>query len=306
MPHPQTVPSDLRRIFPALSAGRFIQLDSARMHFIDAGRGEPIVCVHGNPTWSFYWRAVIDGLASTHRVVAVDHIGCGLSDKPRQYDYCLRQHVENLAQLIERLDLTDITLVVHDWGGPIGVGAALRFPHRIRRLVLTNTGCFPPPFVPLRILACRIPILGSAMIRGANLFARAAVTMASTRRGGLSHDALYGMLAPYDSWNNRIAIDRFVSDIPLSKRHRTWRELEAIEAGLTLLANKPSLLMWGMRDWCFRPECMDRLKSHFPAAQSVEFPEAGHYLMEDAADEVVAVLSRFVGAVSRPMADSPC
>jgi len=187
-----------------------------------------------------------------------------------------------------------MTLVVHDWGGAIGMGAALQLPHRIRRLVLTNTACFPPPFIPLRILACRIPVLGTLLMRGANVFARAAVRMATTRPGGLDSIAKRGLLAPYDSWRNRIGIDRFVHDIPVLKRTETWQLLQEIENGLKTLADKPCLMLWGMRDWCFRPECLRRLQTHFPKARTIEFTGAGHYLMEDAGAEVVAALTHFL------------
>jgi haloalkane dehalogenase len=287
---------ELSALFPALKYGRFLTLASSRLHYIDAGEGDPIVCVHGNPTWSFYWRGIIEGFRATNRVIALDHVGCGLSDKPQEFDYCLSQHTENLIRLIEHLDLSNITLVVHDWGGAIGAGAAVRLPKRFARLVFTNTGCFPPPFVPWRIRACRLPLLGTAMIRGLNLFARSAVWMATTRRGGLSTEARTGLLAPYDSWHNRVAIDRFVRDIPLNKRHRTWQTLAELESRLKELADKPCLMMWGMRDWCFRPECLRRMQQHFPHAETIELASAGHYVMEDAPADVVAGLAAFIGS----------
>ena len=143
-----------------------------------------ILCVHGNPTWSFYWRRVIERFSPSHRVVAIDHIGCGRSDKPPrdQFDYSLASHRDNLIALIDHLDLQRITLLAHDWGGAIGLSSMLERQDRLERIILLNTGAFPPPYVPWRIAACRIPLLGTLGVRGLNLFARAAVPMAMSRQ----------------------------------------------------------------------------------------------------------------------------
>ena len=128
----------------------WLDLDGVRMHFVDEGPrdGEPVLCVHGNPTWSFIWRRLIRELSPQRRVIAVDHIGCGFSDKPQEYPYRLEQHVTNLRRLIESLDLQNITLVGHDWGGCIGMGAATEVPDRFCRFVLLNTGAFRSQRIP--------------------------------------------------------------------------------------------------------------------------------------------------------------
>ena len=131
---------DWRQLYPF--ASHTLPLGSWRYHYLDEGSGEPLLMVHGNPTWSFYWRNLILAFRDRYRVVAPDHMGCGWSDKPQAYPYCLSTHIANLVQLIEHLDLRAVTLLVHDWGGPIGLGAALRVPDRIARLVLFNTGAF--------------------------------------------------------------------------------------------------------------------------------------------------------------------
>jgi len=269
-----------------------------RMHYVDEPArvaGEPrfrsdapcIVAVHGNPTWSFYYRALVESMSKTHRVLAVDHIGCGLSSKPQQYDYCLETHTDNLVRWIEALDLERIVMVVHDWGGAIGLGAALRCQERIAGLVVLNTAAFPPPYVPWRIAACRLPWVGSWAIRHLNGFAKAATVMAIHRLKRLSPTACAGLLAPYDSPMNRIGIDTFVKDIPLSPLHRSYRTLQLSELNLPALRDLPIRLVWGMKDWCFRPECLRRFEAMWPQAITRELVDVGHYVMEDAPCEVI-------------------
>lgn len=273
----------------------YLTLGAHRMHYVDEGRGdEPIVCVHGNPTWSFYYRSIVKHFRNDRRVLAVDHLGCGMSDKPQKYPYCLQQHIDNLRLWMQTLDLQRITLVVHDWGGAIGLGAALLEPKRIARLVILNTAAFPPPYVPRRIAVCKTPVLGTFAMRGLNLFARAAIFMAISKLKRLSPQAKAGLLAPYNSWNNRIAIDRFVHDIPSSSKDATWQVLEKIEANLPSLADRPTLMIWGMKDWCFRPECLDRLFKSLPQAEVHRWMDVGHYVMEEVPQDVVATMEQFL------------
>jgi pimeloyl-ACP methyl ester carboxylesterase len=275
------------------------------MRYLDAGSGDDVLlCVHGNPTWSFYWRGVIERFADSHRVIAVDHIGCGRSDKPPRdaFDYTLAAHRDNLVALIDALDLKRVTLVAHDWGGAIGLSALLQRQQRFDRIVLLNTGAFPPPYVPLRIAACRIPLIGTAAVRGLNAFARAAITMAMSRTK-MDREAAMGLLAPYSSWQNRVAIDAFVRDIPMSKKHPTYSTLERLEADLPKLAQLPSLLVWGMKDWCFRPECLHRFQSVWPGAKTVEIADAGHYVIEDARSETLDAIAEFLSQSSRAGSD---
>lgn len=273
---------------------RFLNLGPHRLHYLDEGAGQPLLFVHGNPTWSFYWRNLILGLRDRCRCVAVDHIGCGLSDKPREYDYTLQRRTDDLCEFIEQLDLRGATLVAHDWGGAIGLGAVQKLPERFVRLVLFNTGAFPPPFVPWRIAICRTPLVGTLAVRGLNAFARAALTMAVEKHDRMTPDVQAGLLAPYDNWANRIAIDQFVRDIPFGPRHRTWGVLERIEAGLTSLTRLPIQLIWGMRDWCFRPECLDRFISHWPHADIHRLEDCGHYVVEDAHERIVPLVRQFL------------
>jgi haloalkane dehalogenase len=281
-----------RDLYPFES--HFLALGPQRLHYVDEGGGEPLLFVHGNPTWSFYWRNLIVGLRDRYRCVAVDHVGCGLSDKPQDYEYTLAQRTSDLVQLVERLDLRGVTLVAHDWGGAIGLGTVQRLRERFSRIVLFNTGAFPPPFVPWRIAACRTPLVGTLAVRGLNAFARAALSMAVEKPERMTADVRAGLLAPYDSWAHRVAIDRFVRDIPFSPRHPTWQVLERIEAGLSSLGELPIQLIWGMRDWCFRPECLERFLTHWPRAEVPRLEDCGHYVVEDAHERIVPLVRTFL------------
>ncbi len=286
---------DWRSLYPFRSHA--LDLDGLRYHYVDEGAGKPILLIHGNPTWSFYWRELIRALRGEYRLVAPDHIGCGLSDKPppAEYPFTLRRRIDDLGALIESLDLRDITLVGHDWGGAIGLGAAVETPQRFARLVLLNTAAFPARRCPWRIRACRTPLLGRLAVQGLNLFSRAAGRMALHRPQRLGRAARAGLLAPYDSWRNRAAVYQFVRDIPLNPRHPSYATLAGIEARLSSLDSLPVLLLWGMRDWCFTPHFLDRFCKLFPTARAVRLEDAGHYVVEEAADEILAHLRDFLG-----------
>jgi haloalkane dehalogenase len=292
-----------RTLYPFASHWR--DVDGARMHYVDEGPrdgGETattLLFVHGNPTWSFHWRRLIGSLSGERRCVAPDHLGCGLSDlQPRPL--ALADHVDNLVRLIQELDLARITLVAQDWGGAIGLGALLAERERFQRIVLFNTGAFRPWFIPWRIRACRAPVVGRLAVQGLNLFARAAQRMTLARRRLTAEEAA-GCLAPYDCWQRRAAIYQFVRDIPASPRHPTWETLGRIEDRLPELADMPSLLVWGERDWCFTPECLERFLAAWPDAEFKRLADAGHWVVEDAADEVETSVRAFLAATARDL-----
>ena len=268
--------------------------DGVRMHYVDEGAGETLLFVHGNPTWSFYWRNLILGLRSDYRCLAIDHIGCGMSDKPEQGDYHLAGRIWDLMEFTEEVDLTGVTLVAHDWGGAIALGAMTWMKSRIARVVLFNTGGFPPPFIPWRIAACRIPILGTFAVRGLNAFAEAATVMAVEKHERMTSDVREGLLAPYDNWANRVAINEFIRDIPFTPRHTTWEPLEQLEGHLPEIGKRPTMLIWGMKDWCFRPECLERFQQHWPNTEVHKFDDCGHYVVEDAHERIVPLMRDFL------------
>jgi haloalkane dehalogenase len=174
----------------------------------------------------------------------------------------------------------------------------LELPERFSRIVLFNTGAFPPPFIPWRIGICKTPLFGDIALRGLNGFARLALKMAVEKP--LPREVKAGLIAPYDSWAHRIATLRFVQDIALSPRHPTWQVLERIEAGLPSLANRPIQLIWGMKDWCFRPECLERFLKHWPNAEAHRLEDAGHYVVEDAKEQILPLMREFLARTASP------
>lgn len=281
-----------RELYPFKSHG--LKLDDHALHYLDEGNpSAPVLLfVHGNPTWSFYWRALITEFKSQFRCVAPDHLGCGLSDKPRHWPYRLQNHIDNLEHLITALDLRNITLVMHDWGGAIGMGTAARMPHRIKRLVVFNTAAFLSTQMPWRIAMCRIPVLGTVSVRMLNGFSLAATVMATEK--GLSRLVKQGLLAPYDSFDHRIAVHRFVQDIPMHPSHPSHATVQAVEAGLAQFIHHPMLILWGEKDWCFTPAFREEWQKRFPAAEVHPIADAGHYVVEDAIDIVKPLMRNFL------------
>jgi haloalkane dehalogenase len=286
------LPAPVRAAYPW--TGTFVQVPGGRMHVLDEGpRDAPVIlALHGNPTWSFYWRRLVDHYAGPFRVVVPDHLGCGLSDKPQGWTYRLADHVENVLAVVDALGLRDVTLVVHDWGGAIGMGAATRRPDLFRRLVVTNTGAWRSKLIPPSIASVKIPGFGALAVRGLNGFAGVATIRATAK--GLDPVAKQGLLFPYGSWHDRIATLRFVQDIPLGPWHPSYAELGRIDDALGSLADRPMLVCWGDDDFCFTPAFRAEWERRFPAAEVHAWPDVGHYVMEDAPDRVLAAVDAWL------------
>ncbi len=275
-------------------ASHWLKIDGHQYHYLDEGQGEPLLMVHGNPTWSFAWRRLVKQLSRSYRVIAVDHMGCGLSDKPQDYSYTLATHIANLQTLITALDLKNITLFAHDWGGAIGMGAAVDLPERFGKFVLMNTAAFRSQEIPLRIAVCRIPVLGAWCVRGLNLFSGAAIRMAVEKHERMTGNIKAGFLGPYDNWQNRVAVHRFVQDIPLKPSHPSYETLKHVEDGLAQFKDKPMLLIWGEKDWCFTTNFLDEFERRFPQAETLRIPDAGHYVFEDAHEIMLPRIEQFL------------
>ncbi len=285
-----------RHLFPFES--HFYDQSGLRQHYIDEGCGAPIVMLHGNPTWSFMYRALIADLRSSYRVIAPDHIGCGLSDKPNddRYAYKLEERVRDLTALLESAAVTtDVTLVVHDWGGPIGFAWAVRHPERVKRFIVFNTAAFPIPAqkrLPLSIWFCRNTALAAFLVRRFNAFSEIASRIGSKR--GLPADVRRAYTAPYNSWANRIATLRFVQDIPLESKDRSFALVQETADALKTLRSRPMLICWGERDFVFDNHFLEEWIARFPSAEVHRFRDAGHYVLEDAADRIVPLVHSFL------------
>ena len=285
-----------RHLYPFRS--HFMPIKGHRYHYVDEGHGAPVLMLHGNPTWSFYYRHLMTALAPAYRVIAPDHIGCGLSDKPGidAYAYRLEDRVTDLETFIDQVvPDTPLTLVVHDWGGMIGMAFALRHLSQIRRVVITNTSGFLPPAgkpIPLRLRLIRnFKPFAEPAVLGLNLFARAALVMAARRR--LPRDVRQGLVAPYDRPKNRIATLRFVQDIPLEPNDPSYALAKFVDDNLHRLRELPMLICWGKHDFVFDLDYFREWQRRFPDAEAHLFENAGHYLLEDEPQAVTRTIQGF-------------
>jgi pimeloyl-ACP methyl ester carboxylesterase len=278
----------------------FVHANGLTQSYLDEGPrdGEVVVMLHGNPSWSYYWRRLVLGLRDRYRCIVPDHIGMGLSDKPAddRYAYTLQSRVDDLDALLARLGVGDnLTLAVHDWGGMIGFGWALKNSRRVKRLVILNTGAFPLPkakAMPWQVRLGRDSLLGAGLIRGFNAFAAGAAKHGVETP--MPADVRRAYLAPYDSWANRIATLRFVQDIPLAAGDRAWPLVEEAGKRLHEFTDRPSLIGWGLRDFVFDRHFLDGFTGALPNADVHAFEDAGHYVLEDKRADLVPAIRAFL------------
>jgi cis-3-alkyl-4-acyloxetan-2-one decarboxylase len=277
---------------------RWLEAGDVRLHYVDEGPrdGPAILMLHGNPTWSYMYRRPIAELAAGgHRCVAVDHMGFGRSDKPPHLrDYTLETHIENVGRLIDELDLRDIVLAAHDWGGPIGLGALLGRRERLRALLLMNTWAWElPSFLPGFLRQFRGEGLGEILAMANNAIVE------SIPGGMTNRDVDPAMVdayrAPFPDYWSRIGTLAFIRDIPLTENDMSAPLMGHIHESLPGL-NVPLLLIWGLRDRVFVPAFLEQWQAIFPDSHKVEL-QAGHYLVEDAPDEVADAIHEFVSGL---------
>lgn len=290
---------ELRSLYPF--ASRFFDRGGGILqHYVDEGEGDPIVFVHGNPTWSFTFRELISALRGTHRCIAVDHVGCGLSDKPGDddYRYTLASRIDDLGRLLAHVGVERrVTIVAHDWGGAIAMGWATQHPDAVARVVLMNTAAFPVPAtksLPVLIKLARSP-LGAVLVQRFNAFARGAAWVGMNKKR-LSPDVRAGLLAPYEGAGDRLATLRFAEDIPLSAADPAYAPLAEMDSRLSLLAGKPRLLVWGAKDFVFDLGILREWQRRWPDADTTVYDDAGHYVQEDANERVVPRVVEWLAA----------
>ncbi|MBI5958013.1 MAG: alpha/beta fold hydrolase [Chloroflexi bacterium] len=294
-----TLPETTRALYPFKS--HFLTLsDGKRMHYVDEGPedGEALVFVHGYPMWSFIYRALLVYYAAQgFRCVAMDHIGYGLSDKPSAGAYhTLRRHTHNLVECLAALDLRQITLVMEDWGGPFGVGYALRQTPNIRRLVLMNTWAFQDTYThwlyPLIRFSTRRG-LGDLLFRSPNLLFSLGVQQWSGRR--LSAAVLTAYKGPFREARHRASLIQFPRMISTTPLHPSAPDMRTLEQGLASLKGIPALILWGEENQLFPPEIAHHWKKMLPRAKGPLFiPQARHFLTEDNPDTVIQQLDYFL------------
>lgn len=266
--------------------------DGHVMSYLDEGEGEVLVLLHGNPSWSYLYRNVVSLLSDQYRVIVPDHIGCGFSEKPADFSYRLQDHIDNVEELLAHLHIDSCVLGLHDWGGAIGMGWATKFPEKIKGLVVFNTAAFRSQRIPLRISMCRTPLLGKLLVQGLNSFAAGAVHMAVVKK--MDPAVAKGFITPYNTWRNRIATHRFITDIPLNPNHPSYGTLQKLEDGLTRLQDKPMIIFWGGKDFCFNDSFYKEWQRRFPQAVCHYYADAGHYVLEDAFDQIKKPLQEFL------------
>lgn len=264
---------------------RYAEIDGCTVHYLDEGEGPTLLLLHGNPTWSFLYRKLIPPLAGSFRCVAVDYPGFGLSRAAPDYGFTFTEHAAVAEQLLLRLDLREVTMVVHDWGGPVGFSVATRHPGRFAGFVIANSWAWPldDPLVRLFSLLLGGP-LGDHLIVRRNLFAGLILPL-NVMQSRLPPPVRNAYRAPFPTPQSRLPQQVLVREL-----RSAVPALAELEKRLAVLADRPALIAWAGRDPAFRRTQRRRWQAHFPNHALVELPRAGHYLYEDAADEIALAI----------------
>ena len=273
------------------------------MHYVDHGDGETVVLLHGDPTWGYLWRRFIPPISDTHRVIVPDHMGMGKSSVPKTpYPYLLRHHISNLEELISSLKLRNITLVLHDWGGPVGMGFAIRHPELIKRLVLMNTWAFakwPAGELP-RLLQIIRSEKGESFVLEKNGYVKRALLGTANYPENYTSEVLNAYLSPFPTPESRLALLCWSRDITVNESDQSYRDMKHIEDNLTLFSDIPVLLIWGMLDPVLPGYVLEKWRRIYPHAQVLVIEDASHFLQEDSPERVIGETKRFLQTTKTP------
>jgi haloalkane dehalogenase len=278
-------------------APHFFRVNGFDMHFIDEGKGEPLLFLHGDPTWGYLWRKIVAPLSRNYRCIAPDQMGMGKSGNPREPNpYRLQHHAANLEALLLGLDLRNLTLVLHDWGGPVGLDFAARHRSRIKRLVLMNTWAFAPwPGGPLpKLLEIIRSPRGEKFVLEKNGYTEPALKGTTYHAEKITPAVLAAYRAPFPTPESRLALLCWSRDIAVEDSDPSFADMKRIESALPEFADLPTLLIWGMRDPVLPPSVLKMWQERLPNAATVEIEDASHFLQEDAPERILAAIEDFV------------
>ncbi len=283
-----------RQAYPFTS--RVMPLTAGRMHYIDEGAGDPILFVHGTPTWSFEYRHLIKALAPHYRCIAPDHVGFGLSERPARFPYTPEAHAAALAEFVDRLDLQRVTLVVHDFGGPIGLPLALARPSRVSRLVLLNTWMWSFEDDADMVKNGKIAggALGRWLYRHLNASLRILMPSAYGDRRKLTREIHRQYLEVFRDKDSRVTVLHSLARALIGSSGY-YAQLWQMAARLKDI---PSLVVWGMKDSAFKPYLLERWRTLLPAADVVELSGAGHWPHEEQPGAVANAMTAFLARTS--------
>lgn len=268
----------------------FFKVNGQNLHYIDEGEGDVILLVHGTPSWSFDYRHLIKAFSKTHRCIAIDHIGFGLSDKPEQYDYSTQNHSKTLEAFVLEKNLQHITLVVHDFGGPIGLNFAIKHPDLVKQIVILNSWLWSSAqdadFIRLsRVL--RSPLL-PLLYRWFN-FSPRFILPSSFGSRKLHKQMLPQYTKPFADRTQRNGALAFAKS--LLNDQEWFQSLWNSRAGI---AQKPVLFIWGMADPVIKPHYLNKFKEGFPNSKVVELETCGHFPQEEEYEAVIAALQHWL------------
>ena len=283
-------------------APHYYDINGFQMHFVDEGKGELIVMVHGDPSWGYLYRKFIPALSRRHRCIVPDHMGMGKSGVPQEpHLYRLEHHIANLENLLLHLDIHNSTLVLHDWGGPVGLGFATRHPERITRLVLMNTWAFAPwPGGPFpRLLDMIRSARGEKFVLEKNGYLEPALLGTTFHTENLTQVVMDAYRAPFPTPESRLAMVCWSRDIPVSETDLSYAEMKRIEQHLRHFANTPILLVWGMKDPVLAEPVLRMWQHIYPHTTTHEIEDASHFLQEDAPERIISWIEEFLDANPR-------